>query len=64
LRLGFEFTTDIKESLEQRFQTEPEVDECIKALKSLAEQRAVPLSTYRDWKEQTEIRFGTRYVEE
>jgi hypothetical protein len=63
LRLGFEFITDIKECLEQRFRTGMEVAECIRALKSLAKARAVPIYAHCEWRSLVEIRFDEQSVQ-
>jgi hypothetical protein len=48
MRLGFWFTTDIRETLTDRFREEPELEECVRARKALEERRTVPWPIFRE----------------
>jgi hypothetical protein len=58
MKLGFAFTTDIKEILQERFKTEENPEECVTAMQAIKEFRPLSLSTYQDWKAQLTQRFG------
>jgi hypothetical protein len=58
IRIGFVFTTEIKEILWNRIITESEPAECIRALKALQERRTIELNTFQEWRESVKTRFG------
>jgi hypothetical protein len=58
MRLGFAFTTDIKEILQERFEKEEDPEECAQAMKAISEFRPLALTTYRHWKDRLIERSG------
>jgi hypothetical protein len=62
IALGFTFTTDIRDILEERFRSEEDPSECIRALKAIGDLRTFPLPTYHDWKPMLTQRFGADTV--
>jgi hypothetical protein len=58
IALGFEFTTDFKEILEERLHSEQEPAECFRALKAIGEFRTLSITAYREWKSLLIQRFG------
>jgi hypothetical protein len=57
-RIGFVFTTDIKEILETRFKEESDPKECTRALQVIKEHRTLTLSKFLEWKSLLKSRFG------
>jgi hypothetical protein len=49
LKVGFAFTTEVKEILEKRLLNDADPKECVKAMKAISEHRAETLSTFQDW---------------
>jgi hypothetical protein len=47
LRIGFVFTTDIREILRKRFQKDPYPKECVRALKAIGEHRATTFAAHQ-----------------
>jgi hypothetical protein len=62
LKLGFTFTTDIKEILEERFSNDPDPEQCVRDLHSIKEFRSFSLTTFLDWKEPLKNRFGEEII--
>jgi hypothetical protein len=62
IALGFGFTADVRDILEERFKSEEEPSECIRALKAIGDLRTFPLPVYRDWKSMLIQRFGADTV--
>jgi hypothetical protein len=58
IKLGFVFTTHIKEILEERFQRDENPEQCAKALQALHDLRPVSLSTFQEWKQILNEIFG------
>jgi hypothetical protein len=58
IALGFEFTTDVREILEERLTEEQDPAECFRALKAIGEFRIVAISAFREWKTMLIQRLG------
>jgi hypothetical protein len=58
LKVGFVFTTEIKDILDRRFQEDPDPKECVRALLAIKEHRIVALAAFQDWRSLLEKRFN------
>jgi hypothetical protein len=63
-KLGFDFRVDTKEALGKKFEEEPEVEVCAKALSILKETQAFALDDYKGWYRKVAARFKPEILEE
>jgi hypothetical protein len=57
-RVGFVFTTEIRDILENRFQEDPDPKECVRAMMAIKEHGTLTLSKFMAWKSLLKERFG------
>jgi hypothetical protein len=62
--LGFDFRVDTKEALDRKFEEEPEVTICAKALSILKETQVFTLEEFKGWDRKVGARFKPETLDE
>jgi hypothetical protein len=64
LRLGFDFSSDVKAAIDSKFGEEPDISKCAQALTTLKETQVFSLDDYKGWYYKVGSRFKPEMLDE